>query len=186
MDTIRRSEEARLQAGEPPEDELPAGRTPHWRKLVILAVLILASSGLLLARFYPARQSPGAVHAAVVSSTRAQLSPAVTEVAGSPTVINTKRTAGVMSGGALVQRQPSVYPPSAISNGVEGDVSAVLVVAETGVVNEVQISSGNAALAQSASAALAHWRYAPFKADGQSVSVKVPVTVSFRLVKPAS
>jgi outer membrane biosynthesis protein TonB len=65
-------------------------------------------------------------------------------------------------------------------------VAAVLVVAESGVVEEVQISSGNATLAQSAATALAHWRYTPFKADGQSAMVKVPVTVSFRLAKAAN
>ncbi len=188
LEVIRRSQEARRQAGEPADDELSAGRTPHWRKAVILVVLILASSGLLLARFYPARPSPKAVQPPVTSSPRTQFTPAVTEVAGSPALINTqsKRPAGEITGGALVQRQLLVYPPSAISNGVEGHVAAVLVVTETGVVEEVRISSGNATLAQSAAAALAHWRYAPFKADGQSVRVKVPVTVSFRLVKPAN
>jgi TonB family protein len=106
--------------------------------------------------------------------------------AGATTLAHTNRTVNQsdISGGKLLQERVLIYPQPALTNRIQGDVSTVLVVDETGVVSDVLISRGDPMLVQSAVGPLSHWRYSPFKVNGRPVAVNVPVTISFRLDGP--
>jgi protein TonB len=152
-------------------------------KPLFVAVLLILCSGVLLARFRSLRQEPKPVQAAAVISPAPAVKSDVTEVTAPPTLARPQNSgsAARITGGTPIQRPDPVYPKSAIDKGIQGDVNAVMIVTESGVVADIEISSGNAVLAQSAGAALAHWRYTPFKSGGQPVAVNIPVKVSFRL-----
>jgi TonB family protein len=84
-----------------------------------------------------------------------------------------------MTGGKLRTRVNPVYPDIALRNGLEGDVTGVVVVDEEGIVNEVRISSGDHELATAAASAFGHWRYSPFCVDAHPVVVTIPFRVTF-------
>jgi TonB family protein len=73
------------------------------------------------------------------------------------------------------------YPQEAISQGIEGDVQAMVSFGTDGVVAGVKILSGDKALADSVSTALSEWRYAPVQLNGKPVTVEAPITVTFKL-----
>jgi Gram-negative bacterial TonB protein C-terminal len=158
-------------------------RNRKLRKVAAFAALIVLCSGTLLASFCLPRQSAKRVH---LSSPR-ELQFEVTEVAGQPSLAepnSSTSAAEIMPGTPIQHRLPS-YPQSALGNYIQGDVSGVMLVTETGVVVDITIIRGDTILAQAMSTALAHWRYTPFKIAGQPVAVRIPVTVSYRLQRLA-
>ena len=54
-------------------------------------------------------------------------------------------------------------------------------VTETGVVEKVNIVSGNPVLTRPASDAVKKWKFAPFTGDGKAVKALVPVSMSFKM-----
>jgi TonB family protein len=73
------------------------------------------------------------------------------------------------------------YPKEAIEKGIEGDVQAVVLFGTDGLVKNVEILSGDKALAESVSTALLDWRYAPIQLNGKPVEVDAPVIITFKL-----
>jgi TonB family protein len=175
---LRPKEKARTSGG--PRLEYSNTAKPSVLKPKLLAVLLILCSGVLFAGWHSLRRgmtparSDASLHAKGIEFD-------VAEVAGRP-LLATRSTTGTaeISGGTSIQRPSPTYPQLAIKTGVQGDVAAVLSVTEAGVVADVE-TSGNSTLAEATTAALAHWRYTPFKVGGQPVAVKIPVTVSFRL-----
>ena len=64
---------------------------------------------------------------------------------------------------------------------IEGAVELEAVVTEAGVVEKVNIVSGNPVLTRPASDAVKKWKFAPFTADGKPVKALVPVGMSFKM-----
>ena len=73
------------------------------------------------------------------------------------------------------------YPVIARQLKIEGAVELEVVVTEAGVVEKVNIVSGNPVLTRPASDAVKKWKFAPFTADGKAVKAVVPVSVSFKM-----
>jgi TonB family protein len=73
------------------------------------------------------------------------------------------------------------YPPIARQLKIEGAVELELLVAESGIVEKVNIVSGNPVLTRPASDAVKKWKYAPFTTDGKAVKALVPVSLSFKM-----
>ncbi len=82
---------------------------------------------------------------------------------------------------AVTSKVAPEYPPIARQLKIEGAVELEAVVTEGGVVEKVNIVSGNPVLTRPASDAIKKWKFAPFTSDGKSVKALVPVSLSFKL-----
>jgi TonB family protein len=82
---------------------------------------------------------------------------------------------------AVTTKVAPEYPPIARQLKIEGAVELEAVVTEAGVVEKVNIVSGNPVLTRPASDAIKKWKFAPFTSDGKAVKALVPVTLSFKL-----
>lgn len=74
-----------------------------------------------------------------------------------------------------------IYPPLARTTKTEGNVVLDAVIDQTGHVVQVQAVSGPALLMRAAMDAVTQWRYQPTILDGQAASIRMHVTVKFRL-----
>jgi periplasmic protein TonB len=76
---------------------------------------------------------------------------------------------------------PPVYPPLAVSGGIEGVVILECVVDTRGHVQEARVLRGMPLLDQAALDAVRQWVYSTTLVDGVPMPVKMTVTVNFRL-----
>ena len=91
------------------------------------------------------------------------------------------RVGGDVKQPQVLYAPPPVYPALARTTRLEGIVVIDAVIDETGHVVEARAISGPALLLESALRAVAQWRYQPTYLDGQAVSIRMHVTVKFRL-----
>jgi len=82
---------------------------------------------------------------------------------------------------AVTTKVPPEYPVIAKQLKIEGPVELEAIVAESGVVEKVNIVSGNPVLTRPASDAVKKWKFAPFTSDGKPVKAVVPVSLSFKM-----
>ncbi|HWQ56246.1 MAG TPA: energy transducer TonB [Bryobacteraceae bacterium] len=82
---------------------------------------------------------------------------------------------------AVVTRVQPIYPSTARQLKIEGAVELSVTIADSGVVEKVDIVSGNPMLTRPAADALKRWKFNPFTQDGKAVKAVAPVTVSFKL-----
>jgi TonB family protein len=71
------------------------------------------------------------------------------------------------------------YPPEAAAAGIQGNVLAEIVINESGIVSDAKIVRSIPILDEAALQAVRNWRFAPTMVDGQSVPVRMTVTVNF-------
>ncbi len=88
---------------------------------------------------------------------------------------------GLVKEPRLLSSVRPVYPQLAKQRGVEGDVTVDVVIDRSGKVTDMKVVSGHALLQQAAIEALRQWKYEPPTLDGQPVSMKMLVTVRFRI-----
>jgi len=86
-----------------------------------------------------------------------------------------------VTGGVLLQRIAPIYPKTAIAEGIEGEVQLQGVITERGTVENIRRISGHPLLVQAAMDAVRHWRYEPFKIDGQPVVREATITLNFKI-----
>lgn len=91
------------------------------------------------------------------------------------------RVGGDVKPGRLISSVQPVYPATARSAHIEGDVVIRTNIDETGKVINTQVISGPLALRQAALTALRQWKYTPATLNGQPTSIQVEVTIRFRL-----
>ncbi len=82
---------------------------------------------------------------------------------------------------AVTSKVPPDYPAIAKQLKIEGAVELEALVAESGVVEKVNIVSGNPVLTRPASDAVKKWKFAPFTSEGKAVKALVPVSMSFKM-----
>lgn len=87
----------------------------------------------------------------------------------------------VMMQGNLVRRIEPVYPAIAKLAGVQGTVVIKAVISRTGVIEQEQVISGPALLAQAALDAVRQWKYRPYYLNSQAIEVETQITVNFVL-----
>ncbi len=71
------------------------------------------------------------------------------------------------------------YPPEAAAAGIQGNVLAEIVVNESGDVTDAKVVRSIPMLDEAALQAVRNWRFTPTMVDGQSVPVRMVVTVNF-------
>lgn len=110
-------------------------------------------------------------------------SDAFISVIAAPT--NLPQFGGVTSQGLteakLLRKLDPEYPWRARLQRVEGSVTIDATVSPEGAVRGTKVVSGNPVLAESATAAVRHWRFSPATLDGNPIEVQMRVTVVFRL-----
>lgn len=81
----------------------------------------------------------------------------------------------------MTTKVPCEYPPIAKQLKIEGYVELEALVTESGLVEKVNILSGNPVLTRPASDAVKKWKFAPFTSEGKAVKALVPVSLSFKM-----
>jgi periplasmic protein TonB len=74
-----------------------------------------------------------------------------------------------------------VYPATAKSQRVSGDVTIDALIDVNGSVTTMKVLSGPSLLHQAAMSALRQWKYEPAQLDGKPTAMHVTVKVQFRL-----
>ena len=82
---------------------------------------------------------------------------------------------------AVTSKVPPEYPTIARQLKIEGAVELEAIVSETGIVEKVNIVSGNPVLTRPAVDALKKWKFAPFSSEGKTVKAAVPVSLNFHM-----
>ena len=88
---------------------------------------------------------------------------------------------GAFAGGTLIHHVNPAYPTEALAARLEGDVVLQGVIGKDGEVHEVRVVSGDPRLVEAAMEAVRHWRYDPFRSNGEPVDMLSTLTVHFRL-----
>ncbi len=80
---------------------------------------------------------------------------------------------------AILKRFPVLYPESADTQGVQGEVVLSVLFDESGQMQEAEVTSGSPILAAAALDSVKKWTIDPFTEDGQPVKVRIPLTFTF-------
>jgi len=91
------------------------------------------------------------------------------------------RVGGYVQDAMVISRKIPDYPQMARSMRVEGKVVFQAVIGATGVIQQLQLVSGNPLLVQAAMEAVRQWRYRPTMLNGDPVEVDTVISVSFTL-----
>ena len=84
-------------------------------------------------------------------------------------------------GGKLIKRVEPIYPETAKSRRIQGQVFLSAHVGLDGSVKEIRVLKGNPFLGAAAKDAVKHWRYEPMKLNGTPVEMDTSVMVEFKL-----
>lgn len=82
---------------------------------------------------------------------------------------------------SILERVTPVYPDAAKRDGVGGTVKLNVTIGPDGHVQNVEVASGPAMFAQSATDGVRKWVYKPYLLNSQPVTVKTQVTLNFVL-----
>lgn len=82
---------------------------------------------------------------------------------------------------AVVSKTPPEFPVIARQLKIQGVVELEAVIGENGLVEAVNIVSGNPVLTKPAAEAVKKWKFAPQSVDGKPTRATAPVVVSFKL-----
>jgi TonB family protein len=91
------------------------------------------------------------------------------------------RVSRTVSDGLLIKKVEAEYPPEARQQGVQGTVIVNAKIDEKGDVEEVNLVSGDAALAPAALSAVKEWKYKPYRLNGTPTKMETAVSVEFKL-----
>lgn len=104
---------------------------------------------------------------------------------GASTSSKTPSTRAVVPGNVtaatIVTQTKPEYPARAMASHIQGEVVLHAIIDKEGKISEVQVLSGDDALAQSALEAVRQWRYKPMLVDGEPKEVDTTITVTFSL-----
>jgi protein TonB len=90
---------------------------------------------------------------------------------------------GNLAGANLIKRVPPVYPPMALSNGIEGTVRFLATIGKDGTVQDLQVVRGKPVLVPAARDAVKKWVYRPTLLNGEPVEATIQIDVNFSLNK---
>jgi TonB family protein len=94
-------------------------------------------------------------------------------------------TSGDLSGPAAMKKIDPKYPPTLISDRVEGEVVLYAVIRRDGSVDSIQVVHGiDEQLDANAMSALAQWKFRPAARQGEPVELEAIVHIPFRVPRP--
>lgn len=163
--------------------------------LGVLALLAIGVFAVLVSRDANVFGAKGPVAGAAPTSAKAPAAPAKGTVAlteGTPSIAEDhpgthrlkdgidKNHAKIDAGKPIVRSLPE-YPAEALRRGIQGEVEALLLINDKGIVENVQVVSGDTLLAGAAVSAMSHWRFGAWRADGKATAIRLPVMLTFRI-----
>lgn len=89
--------------------------------------------------------------------------------------------AGNVADAHAVHRVLPVYPPTALTQRLEGAVDVHTTVAPDGTVEAAEATSGNPVFVSAAETAVRQWKFAPVLLNGEPVTVDTTITINFHL-----
>jgi TonB family protein len=96
-----------------------------------------------------------------------------------PSAAKPDRPTGFMDA-VLIQRNPPVYPASAMKKHIEGSVTVNATIGTDGVPRGLRLVSGDPILGQAAQEAISQWRYVPAVSGGVPVESQVAISINFQ------
>jgi TonB family protein len=90
------------------------------------------------------------------------------------------RVGGEIMSKNLVKSVEPTYPLAARQRGIKGTVRLIILISETGSVEEIKVVYGEPILVESAKAAISQWQYKPTSVQGRAVRIVTVVEVNFR------
>jgi TonB family protein len=109
--------------------------------------------------------------------------PAKTEAPAQNKEIHRVRVGGNVMQAKLIDIVRPKYPAEAKARGVQGTVRLMVIIGKDGVVQEIEITTGDRLLSYSAVEAVCGWRYQPTLLNGNPIEVVTTVDVVFSLYK---
>jgi TonB family protein len=88
---------------------------------------------------------------------------------------------GTIRAATLIKRVSPEYPEDAKAARIQGTVRLTALLGKDGTVKNLELVSGHPMLVQAAMDAVKQWVYQPTLVNGQSVEVRTPIEVNFRL-----
>lgn len=86
-----------------------------------------------------------------------------------------------VEGARLIQKATPIYPASAKSSGLQGQVHFSAIIAADGKIQDLALLSGALIFYESARSAILQWRYEPTKLNGQPIEVTTQIDVNYSL-----
>jgi TonB family protein len=96
-----------------------------------------------------------------------------------PSAAKPDRPTGFMDA-VLIQRNPPIYPASAMKKHIEGRVTVNATIGTDGVPRALRLVTGDPILGQAAEEAISQWRYVPAVSGGIPVESTVAISVDFQ------
>jgi TonB family protein len=88
---------------------------------------------------------------------------------------------GVLAG-SILERTPPEYPPIARSAHLSGSVVLRAIISKQGTIENLQVlNTTNSLFNDAALDAVKHWRYKPYRLNGEPVEVDTTITVNFNM-----
>ena len=93
----------------------------------------------------------------------------------------TLRISQGVSQGLIIKRVQPIYPPQARQMRTEGTVELQANISQTGSINGIKQTSGDAMLGRAAMDAVRQWKYKPYYLNGVPIEIQTQITVNFKL-----
>jgi protein TonB len=99
---------------------------------------------------------------------------------GPKPVLQTVTISQGVSQGLLIKSVAPIYPKTAMTMHIDGDVKLLATISKTGDISNVKVLSGDNRLALAATEAVRQWKYKPYRLDGQPVEIQTTITLKFK------
>jgi protein TonB len=85
-----------------------------------------------------------------------------------------------VSQGLLVKKVTPIYPKTAMTMHIEGEVQLLATISKSGNISSLKVLKGDMRLAEAALQAVKQWKYKPYLLDGAPVEVQTTITLNFK------
>jgi protein TonB len=103
-----------------------------------------------------------------------------TTTSGPAPVLSSVHISQGVSQGLLVKKVTPIYPKTAMTMHIEGEVQLQATISRSGDISALKILNGDIRLAKAAMDAVKQWRYKPYLLDGAPVEVQTTITLNFK------
>lgn len=95
-------------------------------------------------------------------------------------VLQTVTVSQGVSQGLLIKSVAPIYPKSAMTMHIDGDVKLLATISKTGDITKVKAISGDNRLTMAAIEAVRQWKYKPYLLNGEPVEIQTTVILKFK------
>ena len=103
-----------------------------------------------------------------------------TTASGPAPVLSSVHISQGVSQGLLVKKVTPIYPKTAMTMHIEGEVQLLATISRSGNISSLKVLKGDMRLAEAALQAVKQWKYKPYLLDGAPVEVQTTITLNFK------